>query len=189
MGELKKLEPAAGRVLISEPFLPDANFSRSVVLLTDHNQEGSMGFVINQPLETDLNEVLENTDLMQRVNLYKGGPVQLNTLHFIHADESMKDGAAEILPGLYYGGDFEQIKIKLSLGLLNLSLYRFFLGYSGWAAGQLNEELQEESWAVSQITVNDLLLADATDIWKKAMTALGGDYAILANAPLNPQWN
>ena len=104
--ENEQLKPDAGKVLISEPFLADSNFSRSVVLLTEHNDMGTLGFVLNQPIKTHLHELFQDLDSEIKIPLYKGGPVQLETLHFIHTDVTLKDTAVEILPGLYFGGDF-----------------------------------------------------------------------------------
>lgn len=188
--ENEQEKPEVGKVLISEPFLADSNFSRSIILLTEHNDMGTLGFILNQPIKTCLHELFQDVDDTMKIPLYKGGPVQLETLHFIHTDESLSDAAIEILPGLYFGGDFEKIKLQINIGAFNPEQFKFFVGYSGWGEDQLYDELQEDSWVVSNLDVNDIMSANPqVDLWKKAMRNLGGEYAILANAPLNPQWN
>jgi putative transcriptional regulator len=185
-----EIKPAKGKVLISEPFLPDLNFSRSVILLAEHSETATLGFVLNQSTDLFLHDLFEDIDV-QKVRIFKGGPVQLNSLHFIHCDETLREDAQEIMPGLYWGGDFELLKDRMTTGVFNPELYKFFMGYSGWSPGQLEHEIEEDSWLISGITLADALSQtnSGNDLWKKTMTALGGEYALLANSPLNPLWN
>jgi putative transcriptional regulator len=190
MKKPQQTKPEKGKILISEPFLPDLNFSRSVILLAEHNKTATLGFVLNQGTDLFLHDLFEEIDLPE-VRIFKGGPVQLDSLHFIHCDETLSQEASEILPGLYWGGDFELLKTRMNAGIFKPELYKFFMGYSGWSPGQLAYEMEEDSWLVSAITVADALSKtnSGNDLWKKAMTALGGEYALLANSPLNPLWN
>jgi putative transcriptional regulator len=135
--ENEQLKPDAGKVLISEPFLADSDFSRSVVLLTECNDMGTLGFVLNQPIKTCLHELFQDLDSEIKIPLYKGGPVQLETLHFIHTDETLRESSIEILPGLFFGGDFEKIKLQINIGAFIPNQYKFFVGYSGWGEDQL----------------------------------------------------
>src|SRR5215204_6333021 len=102
-----QLKPEKGRLLISEPFLPDPNFERTVVLLCEHNAEGSFGFVLNKPSAIKVNEVMEDFSNFDTV-VFVGGPVQQDTLHFIHRNVNIEN-AIDIAENIYWGGDFESL--------------------------------------------------------------------------------
>ncbi|MFC0185872.1 YqgE/AlgH family protein [Pseudarcicella hirudinis] len=139
-----------GCLLISEPFLKDPNFERSVVLICDHNEQGSFGLVLNHKMSLHLDDVLEE-NIYPDIPLFAGGPVQPNTLHFIHNRPDVIEGGTEILEGLYWGGKFEDVKKLLNNGVLTAQDIRCFIGYSGWDSGQLAGELKQDSWIVSKI--------------------------------------
>ena len=179
------LDPAKGRLLISEPFLPDPNFFRSVVLLTEHNQDGSVGLVLNQETEMRVNELFD--DVLCRNIVYSGGPVGKNSLLFLHSNESLLH-AEPVLPGLYWGGDFEMLKFQLNEGLMNANDVVFFAGYSGWGPGQLQGELEQKSWIVAPARA-DYIFAQSKDLWKKVLTDMGTGYRHLGNAPEDVQMN
>jgi putative transcriptional regulator len=185
----ESVPPQAGKVLISDPFLPDANFNRTVILLLEHNEHGTFGLVLNHKLESALSDVLDDLPSGKSVPLFKGGPVQLDTLHYIHLGPSILPGAKEVITGLFWGGDFDMVKMQVSLGMAHSGNFRFFLGYSGWGDGQLDKEIEEGSWIVSSINPSDLFELDSQSLWKKCMLRLGGECALLANAPGNPHWN
>jgi putative transcriptional regulator len=137
-----------GRVLISEPFLNDTYFKRSVVLLTEHSDEGSVGFVLNKPVDLSVTEVINDfPDIDTEVSI--GGPVNTNTIHYIHTLGDTIPNSVKILDNLYWGGDFEVIKDMISTGLIKGSEIRFFLGYAGWSPKQLENELSENAWLIS----------------------------------------
>jgi putative transcriptional regulator len=182
--------PAAGKVLISEPFLFDSNFKRSVILLCECDDEnGSLGFILNRKLEVNLSEVMEIETTLS-IPLYLGGPVQNNTLHYIHCDETHKSESVELGNGIYWGGNFEDLVPKLEMGILETEKYRFFLGYSGWGKGQLQEELDINSWIVAPAT-KKIVFGDMTNgmLWKNTLDNLGGSYKIMANFPESPFLN
>jgi len=143
-----KLDPEKGRLLISEPYLPDPNFQRTVILLCEHNEEGSFGFVINRPSNLKLSDVVEIDGSFQ-ANVYVGGPVQQDTLHFLHLAGDTLEGAAEIIDGLHWGGNFEQLSIMIASNSIETDDLRFYIGYSGWGSGQLDKEIEENSWIVA----------------------------------------
>lgn len=182
-------QPAKGDLLISEPFLPDPNFERSVILLCEHNEEGSLGFVLNKPTEHQLSDVLEESASFQKT-LYQGGPVQLNTLHFIHrAPDLIPDGNA-VKEDIFWGGDYEQLLSLMNTRQLAPRDIRFFVGYSGWSPGQLEEELQEDSWFVyKQTSSRDVFDASAADLWRKVLKNMGGKYRMFSNYPTDPRLN
>jgi putative transcriptional regulator len=181
--------PAAGRLLFSEPFMPDNNFKRSVVLLCAHNADGSVGFILNRKLNIRLNEVIDTTCIMD-IPLFLGGPVENNTLHYIHMDEDLADSAQEIGRGLYWGGDFDVLKEKLDNNTLDLEKFRFFLGYSGWGKGQLNGEMDAKSWIVTPFSKKMIFTHDDEEsLWHDALQRMGGGYKVLANSPESPVLN
>jgi putative transcriptional regulator len=183
-------KPAAGKILLSEPFLFDSNFKRSVILLCEHDKEnGSLGFILNRQLDITIKDVMD-IDTMLNIPLYKGGPVQNNTLHYIHCDPDHSDESVDLGNGIFWGGNFEELIPKLELGTLDPAKYRFFLGYSGWGKGQLEEELEINSWIVSDAT-KILVFGSLTNgmLWKDTLKSMGGSYKLLSNYPENPFLN
>ncbi len=135
--------PAKGKLLISDPFMADPYFNRLVILLCEHNQDGSFGFILNKYVDMDLADVMEDVpDISNRVSI--GGPVENNQLYFLHTLGAHLPGSTEIAKGLYVGGDFEILRSLLATRSINEDQVRFFVGYSGWGEGQLLEEMEEE---------------------------------------------
>ena len=122
--------PSRGRILISEPFLRDATFGRSVILLVDHTDEGSMGLVINKQLPLFLNDIIMEFKYLDEIPLYKGGPIATDTLFYLHTLSDIP-GSISISKGLYLNGDFDEIKKYILQGNKISECIRFFLGYSG----------------------------------------------------------
>lgn len=183
-----RIPPEKGRLLISEPFLPDPNFVRSVVLLCEHNEEGSFGFVLNRLADVKASEIL---DELSKFNypVFIGGPVQQDTLHFIHRSQAI-DGGEPVAEGIYWGGSFERVTFLADTGQLHPDEIRFFLGYSGWGPGQLQEELEQDTWIVCDYVTEELLFNTTPDLmWRKALKDMGGKYAVFANYPLDPSLN
>jgi len=182
------LSPAKGMLLISEPFLEDPNFDRTVIILCEHNEQGSFGFVINKSANITLKEVVEISESNDQP-LFVGGPVEHNTLHFIHRFPSL-DNAVEIVNGLYWGGDFDQLLSLLDTGQATAEDFKFFVGYSGWEQEQLEEEININSWIVSDIKNPDLLFMQEEDkLWKKVLDELGGKFSIYSKYPSDPRLN
>ncbi|HEY5746532.1 MAG TPA: YqgE/AlgH family protein [Chryseolinea sp.] len=183
-----KLKPEKGRLLISEPFLPDPNFERTVVLLCEHNEEGSFGFVINKPSILKIAEVMEEASHLDDI-VFVGGPVQQDTLHFLHRNTSITN-AVKIQDDIYWGGDFQSLMTQLNTSVIKPADIRFYLGYSGWGQGQLESELQEDSWIVCDFVDDTLLFdTDPTVIWKKALDNMGGRFSVYSNYPVDPRLN
>ena len=183
-----KIKPEKGRLLISEPFLPDPNFERTVVLLCEHNEEGSFGFVLNKPSILKVNEVMEELANVENL-VFVGGPVQQDTLHFIHRNASLEN-AVEIVERIYWGGAFENLMLLLETRQIAASDVRFFLGYSGWGPGQLEEELDQDSWIVCDYVTDQLLFDTGSDImWRKALENMGGRFSMYSNYPVDPRLN
>ncbi|MFZ6014373.1 MAG: YqgE/AlgH family protein [Bacteroidota bacterium] len=183
-----KIKPEKGRLLISEPFLPDPNFERTVVLLCEHNEEGSFGFVLNKPSILKVSEVVEDIAQLDNV-VYVGGPVQQDTLHFIHRNTKISN-AVEVVEGIFWGGEFESLILLCDTKQISNTDLRFFLGYSGWGPGQLESELEADSWIVCDYITDQLLFdTDPKTMWKQALGNMGGRFSVYSNYPVDPRQN
>ncbi len=184
----KILKPKKGRLLISEPFLQDTYFRRSVVLLTEHNKEGTVGFVLNKPAKLTVGDVVDDfPDFDAELSI--GGPVATDTIHFCHSLGDLIPNSVKVINDIYWGGDFNTLKSLIKTGLINNSQVRFFIGYSGWGEGQLERELTENSWVVSDIRTWNVLTQYDKTAWKDALNNLGEKYKMWANYPENPVLN
>lgn len=186
--ETNHVVPERGRVLISEPFLCDHLFGRSVILLVDHTQDGSMGLVLNKPLPLFLNDVLREFNYAENIPIYKGGPLSTDTLFYLHKLEGIKD-ALPIGSGFYLNGDFETVKDYIMQGNPIKGKIRFFLGYSGWEYAQLYQEIRENTWMVGTESINSLMNEEPMDLWKNTLGKLGGKYKMWARFPQIPMLN
>lgn len=183
-----KFDPKKGSLLISEPFLPDPNFERTVILLCEHNEQGSFGFVLNKPSLLRMNDVIQEMGSFSDI-LYVGGPVQQDTLHFIHRSPDI-EGGLKIAEGIYWGGNFETVAILLKQDLLKSDDFRFFLGYSGWGEGQLNDEIEQNSWIVSDLVTSTQIFETEPEIlWKEVLKNMGGKFKMFSNYPTDPRLN
>lgn len=172
-----------GSLLLAEPFMADANFRRSVVLLVDHsNDEGSVGFIINKPLSVRMNELVEDFPEIEAVVHY-GGPVSTNTIHYIHNVGMLLDGSTEIGPGVFWGGEFDKLKFLVERGLILGENIRFFVGYSGWSPGQLADELDTGSWIMSDMHPNYLFKSKAQKLWNQVLHHKGDVFGVIAQLP------
>ena len=182
------LRPQKGRILIAEPFLQGPYFARSIVLLTEHGEEGSGGFVLNKSTDVYPDEVIE--DLFNfGGELFIGGPVSSNTLHFLHTMGKDVPGSMQITPSIYWGGDFEALKQLINAGKADKNSVRFFAGYAGWSPGQLESEIEENSWIVTTLDDYRIMHANSGTIWKESMENLGDVYRTWSNFPTNPAFN
>jgi putative transcriptional regulator len=184
------LAPKPGRVLLSEPFLKDPNFARSVVLLLNHEEEqGTFGLVLNHSTELTLNHILEREDL-PNIRVFEGGPVELNTLHFIHKIPEISEEGISINDQFWWGGNFEYILSYLAQNPDSKNDIRFFLGYSGWAPGQLMDERMEQAWWICDAS-NDQIFTqlEGNNLWKSFIKGLGPGFDVASESPMDPQWN
>ncbi|MBC7688285.1 MAG: YqgE/AlgH family protein [Aquabacterium sp.] len=182
------ISPASGILLIADPFLKDPHFMRTVVFICEHQDEGSFGFVLNKPYELTLDELITNFEGFP-IPVYYGGPVQVDTIHFIHQYPELIPGGQEVLKGVYWGGDFEQVTRLVKNQEIDYNKIRFFIGYSGWSDGQLNDELQEKTWLTVAATRKLVFHQKPNDLWKDSLRHLGGDYEIMINFPIDPKLN
>lgn len=187
--ETNHVVPSRGKVLISEPFLCDQTFGRSVVLLVDHGEDGTMGLVLNKSIPLFLNEVLQGFSCPENIPIYKGGPLSTDTLFYLHTFEQIS-GSLPISKGLYLNGDFDAIKAYLMQGNPVKGKIRFFLGYSGWEHEQLSREIEENTWLVGKMNIDSMLdEKSSSDLWKNALGNLGSKYEMWSRFPQIPTLN
>jgi len=182
------IEPTSGILLISDPFLKDPNFMRTVVFLCEHQEQGSFGFVLNRKYENTIDELIPELE-GHKIPLFYGGPVQMDTIHFLHQYPAEIPGGQEVMKGIYWGGDFDKVVEMIRNDEMNENKIRFFIGYSGWSDGQLKNELDEKSWLTVKATRKLVFHNDYKEIWKDSLKQLGGEYEIMINFPIDPQLN
>jgi putative transcriptional regulator len=174
--------PEKGKILISEPFLADTFFNRSIVYLTDHTPKGSVGFILNKKLEIKVKETISGFDLCDDL-LNMGGPVAPDTLHYLHTAGELIPKSVSVDGNIFWGGEINAIKSLIASGKIDKSKIRFFLGYSGWTAGQLDRELKENSWVIARIG-SDIIMGDhGNDTWKIVLRTLKNKYRLWADFP------
>jgi putative transcriptional regulator len=169
-----------GKLIIAEPFMLDPHFKRSVVLLTDHSPEGSIGFILNKMLDMRLNDVIADFPEFS-APLFYGGPVQTDSIHYIHNVGDLLDGSTRISSGVYWGGNWERLKFLIEAKLIEPKHIRFFIGYSGWTEGQLNSEYQEGSWILGDMHANYLFNAQPHTLWRTVLQHKGDAFSIIAD--------
>lgn len=170
-----------GSLLVAAPILSDPNFRRTVVFLAEHGDEGAMGLVLNRPSETSVGEALpELTTITGEAEpVYVGGPVATSSVLAV-AELDDPEHASELLFGTV--GFVQEADVPVRRG-------RVFLGYAGWGAGQLEAELDEESWLVLPAEADDLFSDDPDGLWSAVLRRQGGPYALLSLMPPDPSLN
>jgi len=181
-------KPESGKLLLSEPFLKDAYFMRSVILLAEHNLEGSFGLILNKPTNLPIYKVVKDFPKIESP-VYFGGPVKPESIFYIHSLGHLINDCLPINRNLFLGGDIEQIKELILLNKISPNDIRFFVGYSGWDPKQLDRELKEKSWIVVGYK-NINFLDNRTDLlWKDILKNMGDEFAYWATSPLDPALN
>jgi putative transcriptional regulator len=182
------IDPGSGILLISDPFLKDPNFMRTVVFLCEHQEQGSFGFVLNRKYENTIDELIPELE-GHKISLFYGGPVQMDTIHFLHQYPDEIPGGQEVMKGIFWGGDFDKVIEMIKNKEISENKIRFFIGYSGWSDGQLQNELTEKSWLTVKATRKIVFHHNYKEIWKDSLKQLGGEYEIMINFPIDPQLN
>ncbi len=183
MSDALKNQLSKGILLVAEPFMLDPNFRRGVILLCDHQNDGSFGFILNKPIEMNINDLLSSFPDFES-EVYYGGPVQTDTIHYLHTKGDLLPNSIEVLQGIWWGGDFEVLKKEVSDGKIKQEDIRFFVGYSGWSEGQLDEEQQYPSWLTATASHEFIFTDDWKNLWRDVLHQEGGRYAIIGSMPL-----
>lgn len=185
---MTELKIKKGKILLAEPFMVDSNFKRTVVLMCEHEDDGSLGFILNRSLDMPINDLIANFPEIEATVFY-GGPVQTDTIHYVHNAGDLLEGSQEISEGIYWGGNFEQLKALIEQGLIEAADIQFFVGYSGWSPTQLEEEMNMGSWVVADLESNYLFKRKEIDLWQKVMVTKGDAFTIIAQMPDAITWN
>ncbi len=186
---MKSPEVKSGALLYADPMLHDSYFGRSVILLTSHDDQGSVGFIVNKKLEVTLNDILPEP-LAQDFEVYYGGPVSNDTLYFVHSIGNQVPDSVPVGKKIFWGGDFSFVADLIQNNEIDPSQVKFFVGYSGWGSGQLDQELRSNSWLVGNEPPKFVFNDDACkEAWKLKMNKMGSKYSVWANFPQNPSMN
>jgi putative transcriptional regulator len=179
-----------GMFLIATPAMRDPNFRQTVVLLCEHGPEGALGVVVNRPTEMNITEVLPQVPILegQSHRLYSGGPVQKNSLLILYRLHQEVEGTHPVLDGVYLGGNMETLERILEGEDMDES-FRAFMGYSGWAPGQLEHEMQMGSWLTMPAKPELVFNPDAHALWTEIIQQFGEKYSIYADMPPDPSLN
>jgi putative transcriptional regulator len=153
-----------GTILISNPALEDSNFDKVVICICEYNTKGAMGFVINHPFTSNLNELVEFKN-SKAFPLYEGGPVENDSLYFIHRRPDIIEGSISIADGIYLGGDFKQAVSHINTAAHPDEDIKLFIGYCGWNPDQLEEEITEGSWIITDAQMSIVLKNSVKQIW------------------------
>jgi putative transcriptional regulator len=147
-----------------------------------------VGFILNKKVDYPVEDIfVDFPDFDAEIHI--GGPVGTDSIYFIHTLGDLLPDSVHIKENLYLGGDFNTLKLQIKLGLVDQNQIRFFLGYSGWDAGQLEEEINENSWLVADISEADLMTIDEDEMWAQSVKSMGGKYSMWENFPENPSLN
>lgn len=177
-----------GYVLICRPNLMQDIFSQSVILLVNHNaEEGSLGFVLNKKTTFTLADLLP--DLQVDFPVFEGGPVDTDNLFYLHRRPDLISQSELVDNGIFWSGNFNDVKKHILSKELTQKDICFYLGYSGWAKGQLQGEIKNNSWYVLPKADFDLSQIQEADLWKNQMKKLGGKHLLWMNMPENPELN
>jgi len=180
-------EFSKGTLLISAPFLNDI-FKRSVILIAEHNGEGSVGFILNKTTDYRLHEIIEDFPEFN-APVFLGGPVQQNSLNFLHKAGDILEGSFEIKDGLYWGGNFEALKLLIETNAVSPEDFKFFLGYSGWGVEQLKDEIKTGTWYIKDAAIENIFSNEPKSLWSKVLKTMGKDYSLIATFPEDPSVN
>ncbi len=181
---MDKRDIEAGKTLIAQPFMMDTNFKRAVVGICEYSKEkGTVGFILNKPINMDITEIIGDVDTDEKFEVYYGGPVATDTLHYIHNVGDLLEDSIKVSTGIYWGGDFKKLKFLIESGLINRGNIRFYIGYSGWEAGQLQQEMATGSWIVSDLYANYIFKSKSSALWQEALDNKGDAYSIIAQIP------
>jgi putative transcriptional regulator len=154
-----------GTVIRSTILLDETNFEQTVIVISEHNENGSIGYVFNQLFPRKFNELTEFSSSIP-VPLYSGGPVQTDQLYFMHCRPDLVPGGTPIAGNVFMGGDFKKAVQLLNNGKLSINEVRLFIGYCGWDSGELEEELAEGSWELTGASAELVFTAKPEPLWR-----------------------
>ena len=185
-----------GQLLVSEPSLADPNFRCTVVLVTEHDEKGAFGLVVNRPggqTVADLWSGLTGEPCSSATPVFIGGPVERAAIFILHNREDLGDGADQVVDGLYMASSLELLQTliedEVSAIWEGQQIYRVFCGYSGWGAGQLDGELAAGGWVIQPATAEYIFQTESPELWRNSMDRQGGIYRFFSGMPVDPDVN
>jgi putative transcriptional regulator len=176
------MDISAGKILIGEPFLLDPNFKRTVILICEHNKVGTTGFILNKPLNIKMEDLIAGFPETNAA-VHVGGPVAVDSIHYLHDCGDILNESIEVCPGVFWGGNFEQLKFLMENKLITEKNIRFYVGYSGWTENQLEEEIQEGTWILDEMDPNYLFKIKPFILWQSALNNKGNAFTVIAQMP------
>jgi putative transcriptional regulator len=182
------MDISKGKLLVAEPFMVDDYFKRSVILICEHEEHGTTGFILNKPFHTKMEKLIPDFPECD-APVFLGGPVGLDSIHYLHNAGHILDGSLEICKGVYWGGDFDKLKFLIENKLINAGDIRFYVGYAGWSEGQLASEMDEGSWLVSDMDANYLFKTKPFVLWQSVLHNKGDRFTVIAQISDDPQYN
>ncbi len=189
ISDLNYLQPQAGLTLVAEPFMEDDYFKRAVVLLTEYNEKGAVGFILNTKLDLNVGDVMDDFPEFD-APLFLGGPVEPQSLFYIHCVPELIPNSIKISDFLHWNGDFEILKRHIKSGEINPRQIKFFLGYSGWGLQQLKDELELNSWIIQEVPGQVVLSNEAEYLWKEViLNSTNREISQMAHFPKDPSLN
>ncbi len=183
--------PCEGDILVVEPFLNEVHFNRAVILIVDNlEQEGAVGVILNRSTRLQLSDVLHDAACRPNVPLYVGGPVEKGHLLYIHTLGDLIKDSISLGNGLYVGGDFNDVLLYLNGETYDPQCIKFFAGYCGWSVGQLEQEIAEKTWVVTELNdIKSAMLACDESYWNDIVESLGAPFRAWLNCPIKPHLN
>lgn len=178
-----------GTFMIATPDIEAGIFFRGVVLVCEHNPNGSFGLVINKSLELELPEEILNINNLSnpKVGIRAGGPVQTNQMMLLHTSESIPGQTLQICQGVYLGGDLQFLQ-EIITNPEGPAVHLCF-GYAGWGAGQLEREFLDGGWYLYPASENHIFETTPEKLWQTLLREMGGKYATLSMIPEDLTWN
>jgi putative transcriptional regulator len=180
-------ESLSGQLLLAAPSLKDPNFSRTVVLIGAHSEEGAMGVVLNRPSEVTVGEAVPALERAagEAETVFVGGPVQPRSIVFLAEFLDPTPAGLLVLGRIGFPAPEADID-ELSDAIARR---RVFAGYAGWGEGQLEEEVADGDWIAQPALPEDVFTEDPSDLWSRVLARKGGAYVLMARMPLDPSMN
>lgn len=177
-----------GKILIANPTMDDPFFQQTVVLVCSKTESGHFGLILNKSTQHQFSKICDG--IFNDIHaIYQGGPVQVDTLHYIHTRSADIEESIQVYDNLYFNGSFEHIAELVNNHALKTEEIRFFVGYSGWDEGQLEDEIHQKAWFVQPLDVELIFTTSPARLWNTVIKNVGSKYKMYANFPSDPRLN
>jgi putative transcriptional regulator len=157
-----------GTFLVAEPFMWDEHFRRAVILISEVDEDGTTGFILNKNTGLELRELLPDFPAFS-AEIYLGGPMETDTLQFLHTVGDLIPETHQIMPGVWHGGNFQQLQVLIKQELIEPHQIRFFVGYTGWEPQQLADEIADKTWVVEDGDPNFVFTNRPHSLWRDVL--------------------